>query len=205
VAAKLRGRDTFGNSNNALTLTLVAPDHKVRFRRVVERIGKEAFWLYTEDIALRALGTVYSRGLDFFRVAHVGIQGDRMIRLIRILEEDAQVASFWYLYRCEPTAVEKAARAANVDLKFLRDLEARLKTIRDKVFVHIDKHGVFDPNKIYKDAGVTHKDVRKAAESLWHTVQELHNDLFGRHIVYDRYTGDDIVLLAKARDDGKLV
>jgi len=77
-----------------------------RFKRTVVRFARETFWLRTHHNALKALSNLEAVGLDFFRVAHVGIQGDRLIRLIRLLEEDTRVASFWYLHRCEQKRVE---------------------------------------------------------------------------------------------------
>lgn len=69
-----------------------------RYKRTVERIGAEAFWLHTYQKALCGL-TIDAIGLDFFRVSMNALKDARVIRLVRVLEDDSSVASFWYLVR----------------------------------------------------------------------------------------------------------
>jgi hypothetical protein len=172
-----------------------------RYKRTVERVTTEACWLYTEQSALIALGKVDAHGLDFFRVAFTGLLGDRLLRLVRILEENTRVASFWYLYRCSPKSVEQALKRTSVSVAELRDFSRRLRSIRNQTFVHIDKAGVFDPAKIYKDAGIKNSEVDKTIRALWTAMQELYATTVGSGYRYDVYSGDDVAVLEKARNE----
>jgi hypothetical protein len=51
----------------------------------------------------------------------------------------------------------------------LADISERLKSIRDKSFVHIDKEAVFDPEAIYRDANLLGGDLAFAVDFLWNT------------------------------------
>src|SRR5678816_2797089 len=115
-----------------------------RFKRTVERIGAEAFWLRTYQAAICGM-KVYAIGLDFFRVSLNALKDARLIRLIRALEDDSQTASFWYLLKSNERLVSMAAKQGGLDLAELRKVADGLVGIRNKTFVHIDKDGVFDP------------------------------------------------------------
>ena len=137
-----------------------------RFNRTVERIGAESYWLYTYHKAICGLG-VDAIGLDFFRVALNALKDARLIRLIRILEDDSQCASFWYLHKSNTKLVTQIAKDTNLDLNLIRSVSDRFLGIRNKTFVHIDKDVVFDPQKMYRDAGITHDEVENVIESMW--------------------------------------
>jgi hypothetical protein len=175
------------------------PQHKVRFNRVVKRVTTESFWIHTEDAVFRVLVSILEDrpGLDFFRVSFVALQGDRLIRLVRLLDLGVDVGSFWYLYRCEPKTVEHAAGLANLDLSWLLDVSKRLKKIRDKVFVHIDKAGLFNPEVSYKAAKITEGDVHKIAGSLWQTMLRLYFDTFAEPFPHAKYSGEDIAAVVE--------
>ncbi len=93
-----------------------------------------------------------------------------LIRLIRIFEQRG-AASFWYLHRCEPSKVGKG-----IDIAKLEDFSERLKDIRDKVFVHIDKGAVFDPQKVYQDAGIKPSEIKAAIDAVWTFLNELYSE-----------------------------
>jgi hypothetical protein len=118
-----------------------------RFWRAVRQLLAEVAWVRIEQRALERLEGVDAIGLDFFRVAQTALLGDRLLRLIRVLEQSSDVASIWYLHRCVP------GEFAAVDVRRLETLSRHLKTVRDKTFVHIDKSAVFDPQAIYERRG----------------------------------------------------
>jgi hypothetical protein len=55
----------------------------------------------------------------------------------------------------------------------LADIAERLKSIRDKSFVHIDKEAVFDPEAIYRAANLLGEDLAFAVDFLWATLTRL--------------------------------
>jgi len=170
-----------------------------RFDRTVERIGAEAFWLRTYQAAINGM-RIDAIGLDFFRVSMNALKDARLIRLIRILENDSQTASFWYLLRSNEKLVRATAAKAGLDLEKLSELAQKLRGIRDKTFVHIDKDGVFDPQRFYREAGIDNDQLAEAIDRLWTTMKELYVSVFEKEIEHDVYTGADIRELARLRD-----
>ena len=170
-----------------------------RYKRTVERIGAEAFWLYTYQKALCGL-TVDAIGLDFFRVSMNALKDARIIRLIRVLEDDSKVASFWYLVRANEKLIDRAARKASFDIDLARRLADKFLGIRNKTFVHIDKDDVFDPSQLYQDASISHREIDEFIRGLWRLMKELHIEVLGEEIQCDDYTGEDIRYLADLRD-----
>lgn len=171
-----------------------------RFKRAIERLTKETFWLKTYQSALDGMAGVTSIGLDFFQVSKTAIEDARLIRLIRVLENDPKTASFWYLHRSNAPVIERAAKVASLDLTELKQVATRLRGIRDKAFVHIDKVGVFDPKHFYQVAGLTEAEICRSIEGLWLTMQKVYADTFGEELRHDVYVGNDIAKLASLRD-----
>lgn len=172
---------------------------EARFKRTVERIAAEAFWLRTYQAAVEGM-KVEAIGLDFFRVSLNALKDARLIRLIRALEDDSRTASFWYLVRSNEKLLQECASQAGLDLAALRTLATKLRGIRDKTFVHVDREGVFDPPQYYNAADISHDDVKAAIEGLWSTMRALHVAVLGEDVEHDVYTGSDIRELARLRD-----
>jgi hypothetical protein len=170
-----------------------------RFKRTVERIGAEAFWLATYQTAIEGM-RVKSIGLDFFRVALNALKDARLLRLMRVLESDSRTASFWYLRRTNAPLIEGAAKRAGLDLVELEEIGVRLLAIRNRTFMHIDKDAVFDPQVLYREAKVTHAQVSRAIIGLWTTMKDVHRQVFGENPRHDTYSGEDIRALAALRD-----
>ncbi|MEW6353245.1 MAG: hypothetical protein AB1469_02945 [Pseudomonadota bacterium] len=183
-----------------MTKTAKAAHSDARFKRVVERIGAEAFWLRTYQDAINGMKGVHAIGLDFFRVSLNALKDARLVRLIRVLEDDSQVASFWYLLKCNGRIVRASAKKGGLDLPKLGVAAKDLLAIRNKTFMHIDKDGVFDPQSFYKAAGLTNNDVERIIRGLWSTMNHLHVEVFGKEMQGDEYPGTDIRVLAKLRD-----
>jgi len=98
----------------------------------------------------------------FLQTAGSALQSDLMIRLIRVLDLDSRTCSFWYLHR---RGLFDAGHG--IDFKKLKEFSKKLKGPRDKVFVHIDQDGVFDPGKHYVDANINDADIASAIDEVW--------------------------------------
>jgi hypothetical protein len=151
---------------------MTIPPHRERFRKTVERLAGEVSNLLADQVALEELLGINAPPL--IGVCFNALLGDRLARLIRILEEDKrnEVASFWYLLRCEPKKVGLTAH----DEAHLRHLATRLKLIRDRTFFHIDKDGVLDRPAIYGAAEITGNDIIRAIEILWTILRKLYSE-----------------------------
>jgi hypothetical protein len=150
-----------------------APAHRARFEATVERLIRELHCLRRVFAAMSAAQGEYSSNL-FMHVAGPALQTEMFLRLIRILEA-RKAASFWFLYRCEPPRI-----AEGIDIAKLQDFSDRLKLIRDKVFVHIDKDAVFDPQKAYQDAAISMSEIHDVIETLWTVIDRLYLEQYGR-------------------------
>jgi hypothetical protein len=149
--------------------------HRERFERTVDRLIRETFNLMADNACLEALVEILSGSDNLFTLqTEQAFQGDRLIRLIRILEETPRVKSFWYLHRCEPSKV-----AQGVDIAKLRDLSQRIKKVRNSSFVHIDKHAVVDSQKIYRDVDIKISEISYAIETVWEVLNRLYRELHG--------------------------
>jgi len=176
------------------------PQEDWRIIRTVRRLLQELAWVRIEGIALRELEKGHSIGLDFFRVAHTALRGDRLLRLVRIFEDRRDVASFWYVYRCRSKAIRPILERSDVTVRSLQSLSTKLKLIRDKTFVHIDKDGVWDPAQLYRAAGVKGKEVHQAVNAVWRALRKLEREMGETPLQVGRYSGKDIRTLFKARD-----
>ena len=165
-----------------------------RYKRAVRRISVEASWLFTYQTTLARLNKVERIG--FFHVATNAILGDRLIRLVRVFDEHKDAAAFWYLHRCNPTCVEQGIKGSGTTLSELRHLSDRLKQVRDKTFIHIDKGSVFNPEMVYGKAGV--KNLNRIITALWRTMETIFQVTFGEGFPSATYLGEDIETLAKA-------
>jgi hypothetical protein len=65
--------------------------------------------------------------------------------------------------------------------------------VRDKVFVHIDRAGVFDPDAIYAEANITGQETERVIEALWQVINDLYLLATGEEFKREPdYTGSDI-------------
>jgi hypothetical protein len=88
----------------------------------------------------------------------------------------------------------------SLDPKKLKDIAEKLRIIRDRTFVHIDKENVFDPQQLYRDAGLRVDQVAQLCFQLWEVMKDLHRTTHRTEFLYDNYKGEDIPILAKLRD-----
>jgi hypothetical protein len=143
--------------------------HRERFDRTLQRLLSETYNLMGCQAALEAL--VGITGGPILLAAFRDLKGDRLLRLIRIFEDSKQTANFWYLHRCEAANVSRG-----LDVEFLRQFSGKIKRVRDKTFVHIDRDAVFDPDQIYRDAKITPNEMVRAMEMLWPALNRLYRE-----------------------------
>jgi hypothetical protein len=146
--------------------------YRARFDRTLKRLLPETFNVMACQATLEALPGIRVGG-SLLSTAFSALKSDRLIRLIRIFEDSKNTSNFWYLLRCEPGNVGKG-----LDVAFLKQFSKKLKHIRDNTFVHIDKDAVFDPDAIYKAAGLTPNEMIRAMEMLWTVLNRLYKERF---------------------------
>jgi hypothetical protein len=145
-----------------------------RFRIALQRLTREIDAVRNELAAISACRETRTSGNLFLTLAFEALLGDRLIRLVRIFEDEKDAASFWYLYRCAPQ------RMKNLDLERLRQFSGKLRTVRYLIFAHLDKNGTFDPMAIWEVAGITDSDMAFAVETVRRALYDLSVEEFGR-------------------------
>lgn len=171
-----------------------------RFARVVKRLLYEIAWIRIEGVALRELGKGIPSALKFFYVAHTGLRGDRLARLIRVFDEGKDVASFWYLHRCKPKEMGCLFKRSGVMLEDLKSVSRKLKLIRNRTFVHIDKLGVQDPAQVYKDADLRGREIQRAITAIWRVLRGLERAMGQTPEKISAYSGKDIRAMFRAKE-----
>jgi hypothetical protein len=56
---------------------------------------------------------------DFFGFAYHGMFNDMLAHCMRALDRNSQSSSFWYIYKCEHTAVDEYMDKAKLDLPLM--------------------------------------------------------------------------------------
>ncbi len=186
--------DTLGE-DRAITLetrehaALNTPPPKTQFplfQRTVDRLIVETLSLRNVLAAIQAAAGEDSSN-TFLHVACAALESEMLIRPIRIFEDSPHASSFWSLYRADPASVGQG-----IDVKKLRKFSTRLKKIRDKVFVHIDKNAVFDPDAIYRQVNIAGHEIVDAVEEVWKVLNRLYSMQHGRAFHLSQATLDDL-------------
>src|SRR5260370_11553456 len=116
-------------------------------KRVIERLAYEALHLREDFAALKAIETAGIRSA-FMAMAHVSFQSDVLVCLMRLLEWEDRVGSFWFLYDCSLVKAEQDR------INRLKSLSKRLLAIRNGTFFHISGRNLPDPQRGYREANI---------------------------------------------------
>jgi len=151
----------------------MSTDYSDRFDDTLQRLLPETYNLMSVQAALEALkdshtGVILAQSFS-------ALMGDRLVRLIRILENSDRTATFWYLYNCEPANVSKG-----IDIRRLQDLSEKLRLVRNKTLFHIDKDHVGDSEAVYKQANIIANEVIWAMETIWCVLNRLYAERTGQ-------------------------
>jgi hypothetical protein len=125
------------------------------------------------------LGIERSKGVRalFLQVAYFALFNDYVAHCIKVFEQSKRAASFWYIYRTDQKIVDAFAKKEKIDLAALEGVSTKLKHIRDKTHFHIDAEGVLDTKAIWRDAGLTGKQLSEAVDNAWAILVHLQQQL----------------------------
>jgi hypothetical protein len=140
----------------------------------IERLIAETRNLRAVAAAIEAIKDKSSSNM-YLQVSASTLRSDLTIRLIRIFEDSRNTSSFWYLHRCQPLKVNGL-----VNVQDLKGFSNRLKKVRDKVFVHIDKDEMSQPDSFYRDAKITYAEIHTVIEDIWRLFNQLYLEQFGK-------------------------
>lgn len=142
---------------------------------------------------------------DFFKISYDAMFNDMISHAIKVFDLNNRSTSFWYLYRCNSGIVDTFIKRELYEIEFLKNLSVELKHIRDNTHFHIDEDAVFDPKKIWDEAGITGKELAKGIDTVWEILQHLHQNRFGKIFNLPEYDGSDVTqIIIAARNVGVL-
>jgi len=112
----------------------------------------------------------------FVIVTKFAYQSDVLVRLMRVLEWEERVGSFWILYD------RGLVKAEQNQINRLKSFSKRLLAIRNKTFFHIDGQELerFDDQRAYKKANIKWRsDVELSIELVSSIVNGLYGERLG--------------------------
>jgi hypothetical protein len=147
--------------------------------------------------ALRGLGRAKSyHGVDFIQLATWALHDQMIAHAIKVLDRREQ-AGLWYLVAKNRRAIPKLCAQHDVLIGHVRAIERKLKLIRDKTHFHLDKRGVRDPRSIWREAGLTGKQLEDAIDASLRLLCVLHKEIRGTEYPLPYYDGTDARKIAE--------
>ena len=123
--------------------------------------------------AMQSIEAERATGFSLLRLAYLALYSDYMAHAMKIFEQGARVASFWYLYRTDQCIVDRFMRIESIDVASILEMSARLKQVRDATHFHIDADSVTDTKRIWSDAGIKGAELSKTIDDAWKVVNHL--------------------------------
>lgn len=136
----------------------------------------------------------------FLKLAYFALFNDYIAHCIKVFETGKQAASFWYIYRTNQKPIDACARREKISIKALEKVSGKLKHIRDKTHFHIDTTGVLDAKAVWREAGLSGKELSVAVDAAWHMLTNLQQSLSLPEVMlpeYDRVLVKRLALLVE--------
>lgn len=133
---------------------------------------------------------------SFFTLAQDALFNDMVAHMIKVLDQNAQSATFWYIFRCKSKEVKEFIKKHEIDFMAIYDLTEKLKKIRNATHFHIDRKGVKDPKAVWSDADITYDELEENMESIYKILNHLHNKEFDFEFAIPKI--DDLQYIIKA-------
>jgi hypothetical protein len=115
--------------------------------------------------------------------------------MMRVYDEHQEAASLWYLFRVGRAMLLPAFVTTGLSEEDMRGLSTKLKAVRDKTHMHLDKGYVADLKRAWEEDGPKGEEflglVSKTADAL----REAYRVEYGAAFAGARYVGQDIPAL----------
>lgn len=152
---------------------------------------------------------IYVQGESVFSISNRALFNDMLGHAIKILEVDlkGESASFWYIFNYDTLKIKKLTLYLEEKIETLSILAKKLKHIRDKTHFHIDKVGLLDTHKIWRDAGIKGKELSEALQYLFNLLNELHLSLFKKSFLFqpEDYNAEDVIKLLRLAGEKEII
>lgn len=128
----------------------------------------------------------------FLRLASDALKNDMMSHLMRVLDKTKSTGSFWYIYKREEKAIKTIVEKHQIDFSLLeRIAKKNLNHIRNKSHFHIDRSYAYNQQDVWKEAGVSSKEIKYVLESLLLILGALFKRITGIEFPGVEYDGAD--------------
>jgi hypothetical protein len=111
---------------------------------------------------------------SFFVLAQDALFNDMVAHMIKVLDQNSQSATFWYIFRYKSEEAKKFVRKENIDFMAIYDIAEKLKIVRDKTHFHIDKKDVRNPKAVWSSANITYDELQESMQSVYMILNHLH-------------------------------
>lgn len=118
------------------------------------------------------------RGFNFFSVSYFALFNSMMGHVAKVLDGDKNSATFWFVCKEYRAEVEVLKVFSEEKIKFLENLKARIKHVRDKTLFHIDLKAVMNPAKVWEEVSIKSDELKLALEYSYDLLYELCDDAF---------------------------
>jgi len=139
----------------------------------------------------------------FLLLTYYAFFNDYIAHCIKIFEEKTRAASFWHIYRTHQKSIDEYARRKKIRIQHFKEMSNKLKTIRNKTHFHIDKNCVLNSQKVWRDAGLSGKDLATAVNAAWDILKYLQKSLDLPEISLPQYSREFVHRVALAIEEGK--
>jgi hypothetical protein len=161
--------------------------------RCADEMGRSLLYLR----AIRGLVDAETyHAIDFIRLAYWALYDQMLTHVIRVLD-DREEAGFWFLTKGNAATVEALCSEHGLSLAPVEVVQHKLKKIRDKTHLHLDKQGVLDPKQVWRAADLSYGELESAMETAFRLLALLHQKLRGAVYELPEYDGADATALAK--------
>ena len=176
------------------------------YERALERLMHELDQAICEDRAHAAIWDCHtSQGMSFFRIAFYALSNDTVAHAIKILDRHPQSASFWYIFQQKEQEIRAFCAAHSISLTEIEAVSDALKNIRDRTHFHIDRRDVFDPEAVWRRAGLKHSRFTAVLESLWKILDHFYTAESGQSFGMPDYTGSDVEPILRAVKEAEIL
>lgn len=163
-----------------------------RFYHALFRNMNEIRTAILERQALVGISAAKSKHkLGFFTLSYDALYNDMISHAIKVLDKNPCSATFWYLKNCDSKTIDSFLKDKDYDLTSIEDMADKLIHVRNKIFFHIDKKGVFDPKAIWSEADINGDDFGKILKQVFDILQHLRKSHLGKELAMPDYDGSD--------------
>lgn len=169
------------------------------YARTLIRLLHELDQAICEDRAHAAIWDAHTaQGMSFFHVAFNALSNDAVAHAIKVLDKHSKAASFWYVLEQKEQEIRSFCSARALSLSEIETVSEKLKSIRDRTHFHIDRRDVFDPEDVWRRAGLSHSRFTAVLGSLWLILDHLYAAEHGHSFGLPDYTGEDVEPILRA-------